>query len=213
RFHFGLFLSISLLLVGEFGDPEAIAASLGRSENSSAGSCLPSHLFFLYDPESDGDSDAPVYEAHYRPISPDADSDTDDSAGYVAPVHSNGGDLPRHNPTNSISLYDRTENGVSRLDLNGNGMHAGEQRQGDEDEENEEREREVEASISRAFSEDESRRSAPLTRENAARVMEAMRGVSFPGCPPEWVDQVPEDRWIDQLRRLRSGESARTPQS
>ncbi|KAE8039350.1 hypothetical protein FH972_011771 [Carpinus fangiana] len=57
--------------------------------------------------------------------------------------------------------------------------------------------------ILRAFREDESRRNAPLTPENATRVMEAMRGVSFGGVAPDWAGQVPEDQWIDRLRRLR----------
>ncbi|OMP02405.1 hypothetical protein COLO4_11142 [Corchorus olitorius] len=83
--------------------------------------------------------------------------------------------------------------------------------EGDVAEEEEEEERMREASdtaIRRAFREDESRRSAPLTPENAMRVREAMRGVSFAGLAPDWVGQVPEDRWIDQLRRLREPQSA-----
>lgn len=76
-----------------------------------------------------------------------------------------------------------------------------------------EREREREASISRAFREDESRRNAPLTAENASRVMDAMRGVRFPGSAPEWADEVAEDRWIDRLRRLRGENTATTSQS
>ncbi|PPD66692.1 hypothetical protein GOBAR_DD36426 [Gossypium barbadense] len=55
----------------------------------------------------------------------------------------------------------------------------------------------------RAFREDERRRNAPLTAENAMRVREAMRGVAFAGLTPDWANQIPEDRWIDQLRRLR----------
>ncbi|KAG1339033.1 hypothetical protein COCNU_04G013390 [Cocos nucifera] len=38
------------------------------------------------------------------------------------------------------------------------------------------RKRKREASISRAFGEDESRRSAPPTPENAARIVDAMKG-------------------------------------
>ncbi|PPR90513.1 hypothetical protein GOBAR_AA30169 [Gossypium barbadense] len=61
----------------------------------------------------------------------------------------------------------------------------------------------VENGISRAFREEERRRNAPLTAENAMRVREAMRGVAFAGLTPDWANQIPEDRWIDQLRRLR----------
>ena len=63
-----------------------------------------------------------------------------------------------------------------------------------EDEEEEEEERMIEASesaIRRAFSEDENRRNAPLSAENAVRVMEAMRGVSFGGTVPAWAAQFP----------------------
>ncbi|KAK1286110.1 hypothetical protein QJS10_CPB20g00224 [Acorus calamus] len=48
-----------------------------------------------------------------------------------------------------------------------------------------------------------SRRNAPLTAENASRIVDAMRGVSFGGIAPDWVDRMPEDRLIDRLRRLR----------
>ncbi|CAL9213998.1 unnamed protein product [Arabidopsis halleri] len=58
--------------------------------------------------------------------------------------------------------------------------------------------------IRRAFEEDERRRRSPLVAENAVRVMEAMRAISFPGTAPDWASDVNEDRWIDQLRRLRS---------
>lgn len=87
------------------------------------------------------------------------------------------------------------ENGISSLDLSD-----------EEEDEDEEEERIREASDSamiRAFREDESRRNAPLPAENAVRVLEAMRGISFVGSAPDWADRVPEDRLIDQVRRLR----------
>lgn len=65
--------------------------------------------------------------------------------------------------------------------------------------------------IRRAFREDESRRNAPLTAENAMRVREAMRGVSFAGLAPDWAHQVPEDQWIDRLRRLRQPQPQPAP--
>ena len=93
------------------------------------------------------------------------------------------------------------ENGVSSLDLN------------DDVEEEQELEEESireasDSAIRRAFREDESRRNAPLTPENTMRVMEAMRGVSLGGLAPDWAGHVPEDRWIDQLRRLRQSSSS-----
>ncbi|KAL0367160.1 UNVERIFIED_CONTAM: hypothetical protein Sradi_3606100 [Sesamum radiatum] len=47
-----------------------------------------------------------------------------------------------------------------------------------------------------------------LRVENAVRVMEAMRGVSFGTCVPNWESHVPKDQWIDQLWRLRKPLSA-----
>ena len=76
-----------------------------------------------------------------------------------------------------------------------------------DEEDEEENERMREALAERAFNEDESRRRAPLTEENAMRVMEAMRGISFGGSTPDWVGQVPEDRWIDQLANIRHAPS------
>uniref|UniRef100_A0A2N9IP73 Uncharacterized protein n=1 Tax=Fagus sylvatica TaxID=28930 RepID=A0A2N9IP73_FAGSY len=61
----------------------------------------------------------------------------------------------------------------------------------------------LDSAVLRAFREDESRRNALLLPENATRVMEAMRGVSFGGVAPDWAGQFPEDQWIDRLRRLR----------
>lgn len=60
-----------------------------------------------------------------------------------------------------------------------------------------------ETAIQRAFIEDENRRNAPLPAENATRVMEAMRGISFTGLAPDWSGRVGEDTWINQLRNIR----------
>ncbi|KAL0378679.1 UNVERIFIED_CONTAM: hypothetical protein Sradi_3173400 [Sesamum radiatum] len=57
---------------------------------------------------------------------------------------------------------------------------------------------ELERAIERSFREDERRRNAPLTAENAVRLMEAMRGISLGGGAPDWAGQVPEDQWIDR---------------
>lgn len=161
--------------------------------------------------DSDADSDGSGPEGYYRPISAHDDgsaSDADDDGGFgvSSPVRSNGGsgliDGQNSNPT---VFQIHMVNGISGLDLNGHGEGGGmeEEDHDDEEEEEEERAREREASISRAFREDESRRSAPLTPENTARIVDAMRGVSFQGIPPDWVNRVPEDQWVNQLRRLR----------
>ncbi|XVE58965.1 hypothetical protein DITRI_Ditri05aG0005700 [Diplodiscus trichospermus] len=135
--------------------------------------------------------DAPEY---YQPISAfddDGNEDHDDLGDQVNP------DEQHHYPSPSNGYVNRVENGISSL-------HLGDVAAGEEEEQEEERMREAsETAIRRAFREDESRRNAPLTAENAMRVREAMRGVSFAGLTPDWANQVPEDRWIDQLRRLR----------
>lgn len=157
--------------------------------------------------DSGEDSDAP--DGYYRPISSYDDgsaSDSDDDGGFgvSSPVRSNGGSGLIHGQNPNPSFFQlHVVNGISGLDLNGDGEGEGMEEDDRDDEEEEERAREREASISRAFREDESRRSAPLTPENAARIVDAMRGVSFQGIPPDWVDRVPEDQWVNQLRRLR----------
>jgi hypothetical protein len=114
-------------------------------------------------------------------------------------------DEDRHHGLTNGAYYTRSEeaaeNGIASLQVNDDV-----EEKSSEDEEEERMGPMLEASdsdILRAFREDESRRNAPLTTENATRVMEAMRGVSFGGVAPDWVGQVPEDQWIDRLRRLR----------
>ncbi|PWA80680.1 hypothetical protein CTI12_AA195000 [Artemisia annua] len=127
----------------------------------------------------------------------DTDTSPDESPEYYEPI-SNGADSSDENSDNDHDYEPNfhrlpngcIENGIDSLDLN-------------DEEDEEENERMREALAERAFNEDESRRRAPLTEENAMRVMEAMRGISFGGSAPDWVGQVPEDRWIDQLANIR----------
>lgn len=150
----------------------------------------------------------------------DSDSNPDDSPEYYEPISSTADDddvhisdqIPNHVQNSDDEECDESsyfhrlpngyancvENGISSLDLS------------DEDGEyKSEVEEEVEAeeerirAVRRAFREDESRRNTPLTAENATRVMEAMRRISFGGVAPDWTSQVPEDQWIDHLQRLR----------
>lgn len=90
-------------------------------------------------------------------------------------------------------------NGISSFDLENH------EQEGEGDEEEEEVVRESEASISRAFREDERRRSAPLSQDASERIISLMRGIEFRGAPPAWVDQVPEEQWVDQIRQIRGG--------
>ncbi|XP_062208462.1 uncharacterized protein LOC133909954 [Phragmites australis] len=142
----------------------------------------------LPDHSSASDSDAET-EADYRPISSaasDSDSDADPDPDAAVPHHRLG----------------ETGNGISALDLASN--EEGEADEGEENEEGEEGMRPVEAAA-RAFSENERRRRAPLPAGTAARIVDAMRGVDFPGAPPPWAGSVPEDQWVDRLRSLRAG--------
>ncbi|GMG98199.1 hypothetical protein Nepgr_000039 [Nepenthes gracilis] len=102
---------------------------------------------------------------------------------------------PSPNPLANGQDY-RAENEMSSLNPS-----ESEQEEREEEEEEERRRAESDSAIRRAFQDDESRRT--LTAENAVRVMEAKRGVSIGGSAPDWIRGVPEDRWIDQLRRLR----------
>ncbi|KAJ4840477.1 hypothetical protein Tsubulata_000390 [Turnera subulata] len=140
----------------------------------------------------DSDSDTNADDAppqYYQPIS----SVGDDDEGSV---HSNSDG--EHQAYDSHALDNghcapQAADGISSVRLNDDG----------EDEEEERMREASDSAMRRAFTEDESRRNAPLTAENAARVMEAMRGVSFGGFTPDWAGRVTEDQWIDRLRRLR----------
>ncbi|KAJ3688283.1 hypothetical protein LUZ61_017447 [Rhynchospora tenuis] len=123
---------------------------------------------------------------------------------YYHPISTDNGSLSESesesdpDELNSTSTYlnlsEVNGNGISSLDLNS-----------DEEEEEEEEDvvRESEASISRAFREDEQRRSALLSPEASERIMGLMRGIEFRGAPPAWVDRVSEDQWTAQIRQIR----------
>ncbi|XP_057774778.1 uncharacterized protein LOC130993758 [Salvia miltiorrhiza] len=146
----------------------------------------------------------------------DSDSNPDDSTDYYQPISSvdhnggedsddgGGGDFSDQDPNSTFHQQPNgwVENGVSSLDIISD-------EDADEDVEKEvEEATESERAIERAFREDEARRNAPLTAENSGRVMDAMRRISFGGGAPDWTGQIPEDQWIDRLRRLRPPSSA-----
>ncbi|RLM93484.1 hypothetical protein C2845_PM08G16090 [Panicum miliaceum] len=139
----------------------------------------------LPDHSSASDSDAEP-EANYSPIAgaaSDSESDTDPDAA-----------MPHYR-------LDEAGNGISALDL----ASDEEEEAAEEEEEREEGDVTAGEAAARAFSEDERRRRAPLPEGAAARIVDAMRGVEFPGAPPAWVGNVPEDQWVDRLRSLRAG--------
>ncbi|XAR60781.1 hypothetical protein NMG60_11034284 [Bertholletia excelsa] len=145
---------------------------------------------------SESDTSLDDLPEYYQPIAAAEDyEDVPDEAS--ADRHSDNDGFHFHQLPNGDA--NRIENGVASLDLSDD-----EDGKISEEEDEEERMREAsDSAIVRAFREDESRRNAPLTPETATRVMEAMRGISFGGLAPDWAGQVPEDQWIDQLRRLR----------
>ncbi|VVA90254.1 unnamed protein product [Arabis nemorensis] len=136
---------------------------------------------------------------YYEPISAvDLDCGDDDDAGNneednYSPI---GGDGFSNGLSNGHCMIPETEERISSISING---HAEPKSESEEDTEAETEAPESE--IRTAFEEDERRRRSPLMADNAARVMEAMRAISFPGNAPDWAS---EDRWVDQLRRLRS---------
>ncbi|XP_077214237.1 uncharacterized protein LOC143849077 isoform X1 [Tasmannia lanceolata] len=155
---------------------------------------------------SDSDSNSVVFD-DYQPISAsesDADSEKQEDNGDLSPDTSEFfPSLPFQNPNsqNFPNGFHNAENGISALDLN---AHTQNNVVVVVDDDDEERLRQVsESAISRAFREDESRRNAPLSMENSSRIIDAMRGISFPGFRPDWADHVPEDLWVDQIRRSR----------
>ncbi|XP_073144124.1 uncharacterized protein [Henckelia pumila] len=152
---------------------------------------------------SDSDTNPDDSPDYYQPISfvdegefSDEDRNSDDEINGHQ-------ELDFHHLANGHAEANCLENGISSLDL------SEESREYDgEDEEEQEAATDSETAIERAFREDERRRHAPLTAENAGRVMEAMREVSFGGPPPDWAGRVTEDQWLDRLRRLSRQPSA-----
>lgn len=160
----------------------AAAMSIPGNGHLPASTDLPDHSSSASDSEAEADDD-------YRPISgaaTDSDTDTDPDP---APHHRLG----------SIG------NGVSELDLDSGGDDDHCEGAGGEDAVAEEEGLRLGEEAARAFSEDERRRRAPLPAGAAARIVDAMRGVEFPGAPPPWAGSVPEDQWLDRLRSLRAG--------
>ncbi|XP_022154868.1 uncharacterized protein LOC111022023 [Momordica charantia] len=154
---------------------------------------LNSGVVFSEDIADESDSDANSAEGsdYYEPIAAVDDEESDD-AGSEDEIHSSDTHL-QHLPNGC--RVNQVENAVSSLRLN-------------EDEDEERMRKASDSAIRMAFREDETRRNAPLSPENAMRIMEAMRGVSFGGVAPDWTRIVSEDRWIDQLRRLRQTPSS-----
>jgi hypothetical protein len=133
----------------------------------------------LPDHSSASDSEAEA-DADYLPISgaaSDTDTDSEPDPDLVASHH----------------RLDAIDNGISALDL------------ASDEEESEEEDQSVTEAAARASSEAERRRRAQLPAGAAARIVDAMRGVEFPGAPPPWAGTVPDEQWIDRLRSLRGG--------
>ncbi|GAB4824313.1 hypothetical protein Ancab_007201 [Ancistrocladus abbreviatus] len=151
--------------------------------------------------ENAGDSGSDTHSddipEYYQPISETTDDDDGEGGDSNEASDENHGFVQLSLSANGCHDY-RAENGMRALNLSENGN--GDSVEAEDDEER--RRAELDAAMRRAFEEDENRRYAPLTADTAMRVMEAMRGVSFGGFTPDWARRVPEDQWIDQLRRL-----------
>ncbi|KAL7124719.1 hypothetical protein ABFS83_14G067600 [Erythranthe nasuta] len=155
---------------------------------------------------------AAASEAHNGAYESDSESNSDDSSEYYQPISTaDGEDEEETNASDqdpNLNFHRLpngwVENGLSSLDLT-------DEEEGEDEDEGEATE--SESAIESAFREDERRRSAPLTEENAVRVMDAMRGISFGGgaAAPDWAGQVSDDQWIDRLMRLRRPSSSSAP--
>lgn len=150
------------------------------------------------------DDDASAVEFDQPVSAVDSEDDEDQIGNDAVPIHSQ-----LHSNGVTVNQIDR---GISSLQLNdGVGRNDRLNSSSDDEAEAEEVEEEVasDSEIIRAFREDENRRNAPLTAENATRVREAMRGISFAGAPPHWAGLIPENNWMDRLRGLGQSSSRR----
>ncbi|BFG33823.1 hypothetical protein CerSpe_200970 [Prunus speciosa] len=137
---------------------------------------------------------------YYQPVSAVDSEDEDQSRNDTVSIH------PQQQQQQVLSngvTVNQVQRGISYLRLNDNVEGSNNMSMSSEDEEDEEEEEDSDSAIMRAFREDENRRNAPLPLENATRVREAMRGISFAGTPPPWADRVPEGNLIDRIRQLR----------
>lgn len=140
---------------------------------------------------SDSDTNPDETPDYYQPISALDEEDFNANNGHDFHGLSNGN---AHMVETDTAFADRSDR-VEREN---------EEAEGEDEEEEEERMRKAsESATQRAFREDDSRRNAPLTPENAMRVMDAMRGVSFGSLAPDWASQIPENQWIARLQRMR----------
>ncbi|CAH9094087.1 unnamed protein product [Cuscuta europaea] len=147
--------------------------------------------------ESDSDTNSDEASQYYQPIAADV-SDDEESPDRNPDLVNDDGDQffsDSNRLPNGYACF--LGNGVSSLNLSDEDGEC-------EEESEEERIRpSSDSSLRRPFSEDESRSSVSLTPENAMRVMEAMRSISFSGVAPDWAAQVPESQWIQRLRTIR----------
>ncbi|KAL3580298.1 hypothetical protein D5086_018133 [Populus alba] len=158
--------------------------------------------------ESDTETNPDDTSEYYQPISAvDYDDSHSDQSNSDEEHHNNPhfSDYQQQHLDNG-HCERQAEDGISTLNINEDveGKSSSSE-DGDEEELEEERVGEAsETAILRAFREDESRRNAPLTPENATRVMEAMR-VCRLGSFVRLIGRVGlvGEQWIDELRRLR----------
>ncbi|KAL9270644.1 Mitochondrial RNA-splicing protein MRS4-like protein [Drosera capensis] len=193
------------LMRGRFTSPFLQTMNVGVG-----GSISPNGVF----PENDaGDSDSGTHSCddipdYYQPISSvairDGDDEDEEEEEETRHHYTIGSRSEDHEPLDHHGLSNGHADHHGRtMAMRMRSVDLSEEDAEMKEEQEELRAAEVDLVMRRAFEEDESRRNAPLTPENASRVMQAMRGVSFAGYAPDWAQALPEDQWIDQLRRLR----------
>lgn len=76
-----------------------------------------------------------------------------------------------------------------------------------------ERQRTEDAAFHRAKEADDARRLAPLPPDRCQAIKKAMQSISLGGFQPEWADKVPEEQWINRIRRKSTSKSTETENS
>ncbi|MCO5552417.1 hypothetical protein L7F22_005928 [Adiantum nelumboides] len=64
-----------------------------------------------------------------------------------------------------------------------------------------ERQHEEDTAMRRVKEEEHAHRSAPLPPERCEAIKTAMESISLGGYRPEWADSIPEEQWLNRLRR------------
>lgn len=115
------------------------------------------------------------------------------NGGHV--VHINGLEIHVYGQVAGMQLSETAAHGQHNLNLMG--IHD----DGNVDDDERQRQHEEDTALVRAIEAEDARRSAPLPPDRCQAIKNAMQSISLGGFRPEWADRVPEEQWVNRLKR------------